>query len=82
MSPPIGIGGYWLGGSPMGNDPGVLSHGGGSTSSVFVDLDRRLSVAICQNRTFADVPRGAEHPFSALASAINAAVSEAYGVNR
>lgn len=80
VRPPIGVGGYWLGGSPMGGGPGVLSHGGGTTSSTFVDIDRGLSVAICQNRCFASTPPGADPPFAALASTIHAIVAESTGV--
>lgn len=80
VRPPIGVGGYWLSGSPMGAGPGVLSHGGGSTSSIFVDIDRGLSVAICQNRCFASTLPGADRPFTALASAIHAVVAESTGV--
>jgi CubicO group peptidase (beta-lactamase class C family) len=82
VSPPIGVGGYWLSGSPMGGGPGVLSHGGGSTSSIFVDIDKGLSVAISQNRCFAPTLPGAEQPFNALASAIHEIVEASTGHGR
>jgi CubicO group peptidase (beta-lactamase class C family) len=68
VAAPIGTGGFWLGaGTVLGDIPGLLRHGGSGGSLLAVDLDRKLSVAICHNRMFEGFdPTSNDHPFAAL----------------
>jgi CubicO group peptidase (beta-lactamase class C family) len=71
----VGIGGYWVGPSPLtGDGAHVLSHGGAGGSMAWADLDSGLAVAITHNRMFTDFPRG--HPFVPLADAIRAVAND------
>ncbi len=52
---PVGLGGYWLGGTPMTSaryplNPRALCHPGMGGSFAFADPDSKLAVAFCHNR--------------------------------
>ena len=78
--PLVGLGGYFVGGEyppgePLpGSGPHVLCQPGGGQSIAWADLDRRLSVAICHNRMFGNIPprEPAAHPLYAIGEAIRA----------
>ncbi|GAA1845577.1 serine hydrolase domain-containing protein [Actinomadura bangladeshensis] len=72
VAAPIGTGGFWLGaGTPLGDQPALLRHGGSGGSLFAIDLDRRLSVMICHNRMFEGYdPTSDDHPFAALGRAV------------
>ncbi|SDG38386.1 serine hydrolase domain-containing protein [Pseudonocardia oroxyli] len=72
VAPSIGTGGFWLGGGTvLGGGAATLYHGGSGGSLLWVDLDRRLSVAIFHNRMFeAFDPGSGDHPFSAIGRAV------------
>ena len=77
VAPRIGTAGYWLGGSSFGEGPGVLHHGGSGGSQGFADLDRRLAVVVAHNRMFEGKnPSSDDHPFRALADAVQALAGE------
>ncbi len=73
---PIGAGGLWTdapGLVPPGLPGGVLSHTGAGGTIAWAEPGSGLSVSICHNRMFA---APAEHPFTAIADAVRAALAE------
>ncbi|MFV9431626.1 serine hydrolase domain-containing protein [Rhodococcus aetherivorans] len=78
-SPPLGAGGFWHGGTVLGDGPGVLCHAGLGNSIGFADLEMGYSVGIAHNRLFTDDSVIGEHPFSAIAEAVSEIVARHSG---
>jgi CubicO group peptidase (beta-lactamase class C family) len=73
---PVGVGGLWIeaqGVVPPGRPGGVLCHPGAGGTVTWAELGSGLAVSICHDRMFGPV---AEHPFTAVAEAVRAALLE------